>query len=300
MSVRVLQFGTTGQLAREVIRQAPDHDVALTALSRAEADLADPDKAARRVAEHRPDVVVLAAAYTAVDQAETETLLARRVNAEAPGAIARACASCGAALVHVSTDYVFDGAKGAPYLPDDPTGPLNTYGLTKLEGERKVLDACPRALVVRTSWVVSAHGRNFVKTMLRLAAEGRPLNVVDDQFGRPTSAADLAGFVLSQARRLADAPAGDPAFGLHHFANAGETSWRGFAEGIFDLAYGDRAPTVGAIATADRPAPAARPARGTLDTSATEAVFGVTPRPWREALAEIVAELQNQTEASPA
>lgn len=300
MSVRVLMFGTTGQVAREVIRQAPAHDVALTALSRAEADLADPDACARRVAEHRPDLVILAAAYTAVDLAETEGVLARRVNAEAPGAIARACASAGAALVHFSTDYVFDGAKGAPYTVDDAVRPLNAYGETKLEGERRVLDACPRAVVIRTSWVVSAHGKNFVKTMLRLAGEGQPLKVVDDQFGRPTSAADLAGFVLSQARRWTEAPCGDRAFGLHHFANTGETSWRGFAQGVFAMALGDRAPEVGAQATADRPAPAARPLRGTLDTSATEATFGVVIRPWREAVAEIVAELQSQPEATPA
>jgi dTDP-4-dehydrorhamnose reductase len=300
VSVRVLMFGTTGQVAREVIRQAPAHNVLLTALSRAEADLSDPEACAKRVAEHRPDLVILAAAYTAVDLAETEGVLARRVNAEAPGAIARACASVGAALVHFSTDYVFDGNKGAPYVVDDATNPLNAYGETKLEGERKVLDACPRACVVRTSWVVSAHGKNFVKTMLRLAESGQPLKVVDDQFGRPTSAADLAGFVLSQARRFRDAPCGDAAFGLHHFANAGETSWRGFAQGVFELALGERAPEVGAQATADRPSPATRPLRGTLDTSATEAAFGITIRPWREATAEIVAELQTQPEATPA
>lgn len=300
MSIRALQFGTTGQVSRELIRQAPAHDVALTALSRAEADLSDPERAARKVAEHRPDLVILAAAYTAVDLAETETVLARRVNAEAPGAIARACASCGAALVHFSTDYVFDGTKAGAYLPDDAARPLNAYGETKLEGERRVLDASPRALVIRTSWVVSAHGRNFVKTMLRLAGEGNPIRVVDDQFGRPTSAADLAGFVLSQAGRLVDARAGDPVFGLHHFANAGETSWRGFAQGVFELALGDRAPEVGAIATAERPSPAARPARGVLDTSATEAVFGVSPRPWRAALADILAELKAEQEASAA
>lgn len=300
MSVRVLMFGTTGQVAREVIRQAPRYDVALTALSRAEADLSDPESCARRVAEHRPDLVILAAAYTAVDLAETEGVLARRVNAEAPGAIARACASAGAALVHFSTDFVFDGTKGSPYVAEDATNPLNAYGETKLEGERKVLDACPRAVVIRTSWVVSAHGKNFVKTMLRLADAGQPLKVVDDQVGRPTSAADLAGFVLSQARRLMEAPCGDPAFGLQHFANAGETSWRGFAQGAFELAYGAKAPEVGAITTAERPSPAIRPLYSVLDTSATEAVFGVTPRPWRAALADILAELKSEQEASPA
>jgi dTDP-4-dehydrorhamnose reductase len=142
--------------------------------------------------------------------------------------------------------------------------------------------------------VVSPHGKNFVKTMLRLAADGKSLKVVDDQFGRPTSARDLARFILSQAGRLAKASAGDAALGVHHFANAGEVSWKGFAEGVFDLALGSGAPQVGASATADWPAPAKRPMRGTLDTGKLERTFGVEPRPWREALAEIVAELQAQ------
>jgi len=155
-----------------------------------------------------------------------------------------------------------------------------------------VLANCPRALVLRTSWVVSSHGKNFVKTMIRLAGEGGPIRVVDDQFGRPTSAADLAGFVLTQASRLAKAPARDPVFGLHHFANAGEVSWKGFAEAIFDLTLGAGAPKVAAIATAERPSPARRPRRGTLDTGKLERVFGVAPRPWREALADIVKTLK--------
>ncbi|MDB5500005.1 MAG: dTDP-4-dehydrorhamnose reductase [Phenylobacterium sp.] len=292
MTVRVLQFGTTGQLARELLAQAKDCDVEIIALSRADADFADPQALARALEGVSADLVIIAAAYTAVDLAESEEALAYRVNAEAPAAIAGVLGGRGAALVHISTDYVFDGAKGSPYVEADTPHPLNVYGASKLAGERQVLAACPRALVLRTSWVVSSHGKNFVKTMLRLAGEGGPIKVVDDQFGRPTSARDLARFILSQAARLARAPAGDAVFGLHHFANAGEVSWKGFAEGVFDLALGAAAPQVQAIATADRPAPAARPTRGTLDTGKLERVFGVTPRPWREALAEIVAELK--------
>lgn len=294
MSVRILQYGATGQVARELLRQAPAHPVQLKALSRAEADLAEPEAAARHVRAERPDLVILAAAYTAVDQAESEPGLAHEINGEAPAAIARACADVGAALVHFSTDYVFDGAKGAPYREDDATGPLSVYGASKLSGERMALAACPRTTILRTSWVVSAHGKNFVKTMLRLAGEGQPLRVVDDQFGRPTSAADLAGFVLAQAPRLAAAKAGDPAFGVFHFANAGETTWRGFAQGAFELALGAGAPQVAPIATAERPSPAERPLRGTLDTGKLEAVFGYRPRPWREALAEVVTELAKE------
>lgn len=293
MSLRLLQFGTTGQLGRELLRQAPAFPgLQLTALSRAEADFTDPEACAGQVAQHRPDIVVIAAAYTAVDQAESERELAFRINAETPGAIAHAAQAVGAAVVAISTDYVFAGDAGRAYLETDATSPVSAYGASKLAGEAAVLEACARALVLRTSWVVSAHGKNFVKTMLRLASEGRPLRVVDDQFGRPTSAADLAGFILSNAERLARAKAGDPVFGLHHFANAGETSWRRFAEAVFAEALGEAAPAVAAIPTTDYPTPARRPARGTLDTAKLEAVFGYTPRPWRAALADIVVDLK--------
>lgn len=292
MTVQILQFGTTGQLAVELLRQAAAHDVALTALSRADADLADPSACARKVMEARPDLVVIAAAYTAVDLAETEQGLARAVNAGSPGAIAQAADAVGAAVINISTDYVFDGAGGAPYAEDAATNPLNTYGATKLEGEAAVAAGCRRSLNIRTSWVVSAHGKNFVKTMLRVAAAGNPLKVVDDQSGRPTSAADLAGFILGQAPRLAEAKVGDPAFGTVHFANSGEVTWRDFAVEIFRQALGDQAPEVGGQKTADYKTPATRPLRATMDLGKLERVYGVTPRPWQTALAEIVAELK--------
>ena len=298
MTLKILQYGTTGQVGRELLRQAPAHALDLTALSRSEADLADPEAAARQVHAARPDLVILAAAYTAVDQAESEPGLAHEINGEAPAAIAAACAAVGCALVHFSTDYVFDGRKRVAYLEDDAPNPLNVYGASKLSGERMALAAQPRTTVLRTSWVVSAHGKNFVKTMLRLGREGQPLRVVDDQFGRPTSAADLAGFVLAQAPRLAQAPTGDPAFGLFHFANAGETTWRGFAQGALEMALGAAAPAVEPIATADRPAPAQRPLHGTLDTSKLERVFACTLRPWRDAVGEIVAELAREPSAA--
>lgn len=292
MTVRILQFGSSGQLATELLRQAGAHDVAIAALSRADCDLSEPAAAARQVVEARPDLVVIAAAYTAVDLAETERDLAQAVNADAPGAIAAACSAVGAALVNVSTDYVFDGAGGAPYAEDAATRPLNVYGATKLAGEQAVVAACARALNIRTSWVVSAHGKNFVKTMLRVAAAGNPLKVVDDQSGRPTAAADLAGFILDQAPRLVAAAAGDPVFGVVHFANAGEVTWRGFAQAILAEALGNAAPEVAATTTAEFGAPAPRPLRATMDTGKLERVFGVTPRPWRTALSEIVAELR--------
>jgi dTDP-4-dehydrorhamnose reductase len=294
MTTRILQFGTTGQLARELLDQAKDFDVEITALSRADADFADPAAVVRALGAAKADLVVLAAAYTAVDLAETERDLAYQVNAGTPAAIAEALGQAGPPLVFVSTDYVFDGDKGAPYAEDDATNPGNVYGASKLDGERRVLAAHARSTVIRTSWVVSSHGKNFVKTMLRLAGAGTPLKVVADQYGRPTAARDLARFILSQAARLSKAPAGDPAFGVFHFANAGEVTWKAFAEGIFDLALGAEAPSVGANATADWPAPAKRPLRGTLDTTKLEQTFGVTPRPWRDAVAEIVADLKNE------
>jgi dTDP-4-dehydrorhamnose reductase len=293
MTIRILQFGTTGQLARELLAQAKDFDVEIVALSRAEADFADPSAVVQHLRETPADLVVIAAAYTAVDLAESEPDLARRVNAETPAAIAGALGPSGPALVHVSTDYVFDGDKGEPYVETDATNPINVYGATKLAGEQAIAASGARALVLRTSWVVSSHGKNFVKTMLRMAGEGKPLRVVADQFGRPTSARDLARFILSQAERLSTASAGDPVFGVHHFANAGEVSWKEFAEGVFDLALGAEAPQVAAGSAADWPAPAKRPARGTLDTRKLERAFGVTLRPWREALADVVGELQS-------
>ena len=298
MTVRILQFGTSGQLARELLGQAKDFDVEITALSRADADFADPQAVVRRLGQGEYDLVVLAAAYTAVDLAESERDLAFTVNAETPGAIAKALNADGPALVQVSTDYVFAGDKGAPYVESDATAPLNVYGASKLEGERRILAASPRALILRTSWVVSSHGKNFVKTMLRAAGESRALKVVDDQFGRPTAARDLARFILSQAGRLAAAKAGDPVFGVHHFANAGEVTWKGFADGIFAAALGDKAPAVACGSAADWPAPAKRPVRGTLDTSQLERTFGVTLRPWREPVAEIVAELQSEARSA--
>jgi dTDP-4-dehydrorhamnose reductase len=291
MSLRILQFGTTGQLGVELVRQGAARSADLTALSRADADLADPAACAARIVAARPDIVLIAAAYTAVDQAEREADLAHRINAETPGAIAAAAAQVGAAVVNISTDYVVDGAGGAPYPETAPTNPLNVYGASKLAGEHAVAAANPRSLNVRTSWVVSPHGKNFVKTMLRVAAAGNPLKVVDDQLGRPTSAADLAGFLLDLAPRLAAAPAGDPLLGTVHFANDGEVSWRGFAQAIFAGALGDKAPDVAATTTAEYVTPARRPLRATMDLTRLQRDFGVNPRDWRKALKDILAEL---------
>ena len=277
----ILVFGKTGQLARELARLAPE----ATFLGREEADFADPGTCVTTVEEIAPEAVIIAAAYTAVDRAEEDEALARTVNATTPGAIAKACAGRGIPLVYVSTDYVFDGSGDRPWQPDDPTGPLGAYGRTKLEGEEAVRAAQGPHAILRTSWVVSAHGANFVKTMLRLGAERDRLTIVADQVGGPTPAADLARACLAAAKGLSD-PA---ASGTYHFAGGPDVSWAGFAREIFRQAGIDC--EVADIPSSDYPTPAARPANSRLDCTRTETVFGL-PRPdWRQGLAAILKEL---------
>ena len=285
--IKVLQFGASGQMAREILRRAERHGMAVTALSRQQVDLADPEAVARIVKSADADLVINAAAYTAVDKAEEERDLAFRINAESPGAMARACVARRLPLLHVSTDYVFDGSGDRPWREDDPVAPVNAYGASKLAGERAILASRAHAVILRTSWVFSPHGTNFVKTMLRLA--DRPeLKVVEDQIGRPTFAGDLAEAVLTVGARLvgdAAAPAG-----AFHFACAGPVSWFEFAQAIF-VQLGAPAPILTAISTAEYPMPAARPANSVLDCGRLERAFGIVPRSWREGLRETVAEL---------
>jgi dTDP-4-dehydrorhamnose reductase len=283
----VLVLGRTGQLGRALEGGPGWHS-----LGREEADLSVPGAAARTVTQARPRWVVNAAAYTAVDQAESEPERAQRINAHAVAEIAAAAAEVGAALLHVSTDYVYDGGKRGPWREDDPTGPLGLYGQTKLEGERLALAANPRTVVLRTAWVYAPWGKNFVRTMLRLAAERPALRIVDDQRGNPTSALDLARACRRVIETLGDAPAGDPRWGVYHYAGAGAVSWAGFAREIFRLAEARgliaRAPQIEPIATADYPTPARRPANSALDCARFERVFGLAPRPWATALAEVM------------
>lgn len=287
MSLKILQFGATGQMARELIARSPRHGVQLTALSREQADLTDPAAIARIVEQTDADLVINAAAYTAVDRAETERDVAFLVNAQSPAAMARVCAARGLPLVNVSTDYVFNGAGSRAWREDDATAPINAYGDSKLAGEQAIAASQARAVTLRTSWVFSAHGANFVKTMLRLA--DRPeLKVVDDQVGRPTFAGDLAEAALTVGQRLVhDVSAPD---GIFHFAGAEAVSWHQFATAIF-AAKGPPAPTVLPIPSRDFPTPAARPANSVLDCGRIERAFGIIPRPWRDGLNETLAEL---------
>lgn len=278
----LLIFGRTGQVALELARLAPDARF----LGRDEADLADPAACAASILAARPAAVINAAAYTAVDRAESDQGTARLVNAEAPSAMARACAELGIPLVHVSTDYVFDGSGAAARAENAPTGPLGVYGQTKLDGERLIAAAGRQWAVMRTSWVFSAHGTNFVRTMRRLGAERDRLTIVADQVGGPTPAADIAAALLAMARAMVADPSKG---GIYHFAGAPDVSWADFAREIF--ARSGLSPQVVDIPTSAYPTPARRPLNSRLDCSAISRDFGI-PRPdWREGLDRVIQEL---------
>ena len=277
--MRVLVFGKSGQVATELARVVPG----AVFLGRDRADLSDPAGCAAAVGDC--DVVINAAAWTAVDQAESEEAAAAVVNGEAPAAMARACAALGVPFLHVSTDYVFDGAGVAPFLPDHPTAPLGAYGRSKLAGERGVLAAGGNTLILRTSWVVSAHGSNFVKTMLKLGATRDSLNVVADQIGGPTPAAAIARALVVAARAMV---AGAPG-GVHHFAGAPDTSWAGFAREI--MARAGLGCRVDDIPTSAYPTPAKRPLNSRLDCTSLLAAYGIARPDWRAGLDEILTEL---------
>ncbi|MEZ5230060.1 MAG: dTDP-4-dehydrorhamnose reductase [Acidimicrobiales bacterium] len=279
----VLVFGTTGQVATELGRADWPDGTELVRLSRDDADLTDPAAVGAAIEAHRPDVVVNAAAYTAVDRAETEPVLAYAVNAVAVEAMAAATRAIDAGLIHVSTDYVFDGTSADPYLPTDSPRPLGVYGRSKLAGEYAALSNSA-AVVLRTSWVYSSVGNNFVKTMRRLAAERDDLGVVDDQHGCPTSAVDIARAIVAIVANGWSVP------GVYHCAAPDAGTWADLAIATID-ATGNTRTTVRRITTADYPTPAPRPANSRLDTTTLTDTYRITLRPWREALAEVSAQL---------
>ena len=277
----LLVFGRTGQVATELARAAPG----AAFLGRAEADLSDPGACAAAIRDRAPDAVINAAAWTAVDAAETDEAAAHVVNADAPAAMAAACAARRVPFLHVSTDYVFDGSGEVPWREDDPTAPLGAYGRTKLAGERGVRDAGGPHAILRTSWVFSAHGSNFVRTMLRLSETRDALSVVDDQVGGPTPAADIAATLLALADRLRDGHRG----GTYHYGGAPPVSWAGFARETFRRA--GRAVEVIGIPSSDYPTPAARPLNSRLDGARLLAEHGIAPPDWRAGLDAVLAEL---------
>lgn len=292
--MRLLVTGRDGQVVRALLASSGG-DVEVIALGRPELDLSKPETLDAVVRAARPDVIVNAAAYTAVDKAEEEEALATTINGVAAGALARIADDLGAPIVQISTDYVFDGAKPSPYVETDPVAPIGAYGRAKLAGERAVAAATPRHAILRTSWVYDAQGKNFLKTMVRLAETRDELGVVADQVGAPTYAPDIAAAVIAVARNLRDDPRPERC-GVFHMTGAGETSWAGFAREIFRLsaAAGGPSARVRDIATADYPTPARRPANSRLNCDKLAAAHGVRLPDWRDALARCMTELTNK------
>ncbi|WP_322513822.1 dTDP-4-dehydrorhamnose reductase [Rhodopseudomonas palustris] len=280
----VLVFGRNGQVATALLQEAEARGVALQALGRADVDVFDEAALADAVTRTGATAIINAAAYTAVDKAETERDAAFALNAQAPGLMARVCAARNLPFVHLSTDYVFDGTARGPYREDDPLAPLGVYGASKAEGERLVLQHDPQAIVLRTAWVYYEQGQNFVRTMLRLGRERDEVRVVDDQIGNPTYAADIAETCLAIVARL---QGGAPHAGVFHYAGSGAVSWCGFAQAIFAEAerLGRRTPrSLVPITTAEYPTPASRPANSQLSCGRLSDAFGIAPKPWAERL----------------
>ena len=290
----ILLLGKNGQVGWELQRSlAPlGHVVALDRASTAHCgDLSQLDALADTVRQVRPNVIVNAAAHTAVDKAESEPELAHTLNALAPAVLAQEAQKLGAWLLHYSTDYVFDGSGDQPWREGDATGPLNTYGRTKLEGEQLIAQHCERHLILRTSWVYAARGGNFAKTMLRLAQERERLTVINDQIGAPTGAdllADVSAHLIRQVSRT------DHSAGVYHLTASGSTSWHGYAEHVIAAARGKRPLSVTDIApvpTSAFPTPARRPANSRLDTTRLQTTFGLTLPPWQQGVDRMLAEI---------
>ena len=291
--MQILVTGREGQVARSLAGRAPGHDVELLMLGRPELDLAGPaDAIVAAIEAARPDAIIAAAAYTQVDKAESEPDLAFAVNENGARAVARAAAKLRVPLIHLSTDYVFDGSKTEPYVEDDMTAPAGVYGASKLAGEHAVLAEQRNSAILRTAWVYSPFGANFVKTMLRLAETRDEISVVADQHGNPTSALEIADAVLSVAVNLVER--NEPELrGVFHTTAAGEASWADFAEAVFDTSArgGGPSATVNRISTAEYPTAAKRPANSRLDCSRLEQIHGIRLPDWRESLKVVVERL---------
>ncbi|MEO1206568.1 MAG: dTDP-4-dehydrorhamnose reductase [Pseudomonadota bacterium] len=282
----IVVIGKSGQLAEALVRRGTDHGLPVVAGGRPDVDLTDVGSIKTFILQTKPSVVINAAAYTAVDNAETEADAAVALNAEGPANLAALCAIAGIPLVHVSTDFVFSGLTTAPYPEEEDPSPLGVYGASKAAGEVGVRIAHPQHVIVRTSWVYGIEGNNFVKTMLRLGAEKGQVSVVDDQLGAPTFADDLADVLLTVAGKVAGSEDSE-LFGTFHFSNAGQTTWCRYANAIFHMAGAGGQPMAIAnpIPTSEYPTAATRPPYSVLDCSKLVDVYGVTQRDWQEALA---------------
>jgi dTDP-4-dehydrorhamnose reductase len=293
--MKILVTGGNGQVGWELKRQGSKSAHKVVVLDRQGLDISSADDITRVFAEVKPDLLINAAAYTAVDKAETESELAFSINRDAVESLARACKKQAIPLFHISTDYVFDGSKDKPYNESDPVAPLGVYGQSKLEGEQAVEKILDQYVILRTAWVFGVHGHNFVKTILRVGRERDTLNVVNDQFGGPTSAAGIAAALLSLADQYNTE--GELAWGIYHYSGAPFTSWHGFATEIIKLAskHGliDHPVTVNPIPTEQYPTPAARPKNSRLSCALLEQTFGIQADDWQKALAAIVRSLAN-------
>ena len=284
MTGRIAILGSNGQVGRELARLASARAIPVAAFDRVQCDITDPDALDRAI--NGAGVVVNCAAYTAVDRADSEREAPFGINAEAPGMMAEICARRGVPLVHISTDYVFDGSGDRPWREDDPVAPLSVYGRSKLAGEEAVRARLPEHIILRTSWVFSSHGQNFVKTMLRLAETRPELRIVGDQRGGPTAAADIAAAILAIVGRMADATI---PWGTYHFSGAPFATWFDFAKAILH----DRGEVpVAAITTEEFPTPAARPRNSMLDCTLIRATFGIEQPDWRVSLDCVLRELR--------
>jgi dTDP-4-dehydrorhamnose reductase len=298
--MKILLTGAKGQVGRELSNRGGQRGFEILALNRSDLDITDPISVRKQVNRSGAFLVVNGAGYTAVDQAESEPELASAVNRDGPAYLASACGKAGIPLVHISTDYVFDGQKEGAYLVTDPVSPLSVYGKSKAEGEAEVRGHLAEHFILRTGWVYGVHGHNFVKTMLHLGREREVVRVVDDQYGCPTYAADLAETILRIAAQfLSD---GQVQWGTYHYCGKGVTTWHGFAEEIFRLASEYESlevKSVEPISTAEYPTPAQRPVNSTLDCSLLEKTFGIHPQPWAESLARMLEVLFSVEKAKP-
>ena len=293
--MKILVFGGGGQVGSELSELPWPDSATAHAPGRADVDLCDSDAVSRLVASNDWSCVINLAAYTAVDKAETDVVACWRTNALGPAILADATRARNLPLIHVSTDYVFDGSKAEPYTEDDQTNPLGVYGASKLAGELAVRTANPRHVILRTAWVIGRYGSNFVKTMLRLAGDRDEIRVVSDQRGTPTGAGDLASALVSVAERVSAGP--DHPVGIFNFANTGETTWAGLAEAVLreSAERGGPSAKVVPITTADYPTAARRPPNSRLSTDRIRAEFGVEPLPWEDAVSEIVGNLTKES-----
>ena len=300
--MRVVVTGREGQIVRALVERAADAGVTVVALGRPELDLERPETIGPALTAARPDVVINAAAFTAVDLAEREEATALKVNGAGAGEVAAVARRLGVPMIQISTDYVFDGALDRPYREDDATGPIGAYGRSKLAGEATVAAATPDHAILRTAWVYSPWAKNFVRTMLRLGTDRSEVGVVSDQIGSPTSALDIADAILAVARNLVSTPNEASLRGVFHMAAQGEASWAEVAEAVFaEAAAAGRTPVqVRRIATSDYPTPARRPANSRLDGAKLASIHGVALPHWRGSLATCVARLLTDERAGQA